>query len=952
MLRSVKGTITSLVVAVVLLESQKCMSTGVVEVGPHGQVNSLTHSAPRKQLHLVRSEAPLDRRTDKAHVEPNWEQHSAIKQRARGRQGSPREAVEDIKQLNLEFRRNGQKDKKDKQGKDEPHSEENEAEEDVVETEDENATDENATEDDASAMNDIKEEETKVKEGKVSKALHITKRVFIVIAIVGCLLLCLAFFRKKGQQKRTKRGGQDDPFHLRVFAVSDLYTLDNLPRVGRYMQDSQSRTEGGVDGAADLTLLTMGGDMLGGCLQFFLDKGVSTVGMMNLLGFDFSCLGNHEFDNSLAELAKRVVEFKGKAWLNSNILVIKQKDVDKFNAKKREICGKVGDMEANWSKEAEENGLVPQELFELEEGEVARVMNSMPKHYILEIPLNKRGQTPGGATREREVAVFRLGFMGLCAESSGDLTAEDAKGCVFQSEVATARQLLDPHRDGPLSPKHCDAVIALTHMCDEEDQILLERFPHIRLVLGGHEHVKWKCERQAPSYGIATKTGQDATNLDVIDVHLRSGGGCVDEKHTAHPADSSDCFSIQRHECVKLVDSANPAFSYPVDAALAEAALDYKKMYALPNFTLLKWNTFPSAEPTLRAEARQSADPSSTRPKLVPDELSLWHQRHGESQGDQSRAWTTTKCRERQVNFCSLISRWTRKWFVYLPEEEDEGPDSSRLLFLMNSGTMRNNVDYGLERQTLTLTDLKQEFAFNAVLTKVVLKASEIRALLEHSERFCRGSGAYIQYDPNLIKLTISTNASSEVSEVKIDEFFPYDSDPNQRIPYVGNEDKEFSCIVVAKVLEGMDDIPVFVEAGKKLGKKKVKALIESGVRQCDIIVHQLLRRTLRRMDKFAWLMNHFRGKVPGGRRLTTSPLAPSVDSQNFGRLDFNKLCDLWKEAFEIGVTTEAFDEECAKEVFEFLDINDDGEVKMDEIRFCLKNPRQKGSLISTWSCR
>jgi 5'-nucleotidase/UDP-sugar diphosphatase len=44
-----------------------------------------------------------------------------------------------------------------------------------------------------------------------------------------------------------------------------------------------------------------------------------------------------------------------------------------------------------------------------------------------------------------------------------------------------------------------DAIVALTHLPNEEDQALVEAVPEIDLVLGGHDHENWYL-RRGPSF--------------------------------------------------------------------------------------------------------------------------------------------------------------------------------------------------------------------------------------------------------------------------------------------------------------------------------------------------------------------------------------------------------------------------------------------------------------------
>ncbi len=60
----------------------------------------------------------------------------------------------------------------------------------------------------------------------------------------------------------------------------------------------------------DRVLLVDAGDFSQGTSYFTLMKGDVEVDVMNAMGYDVACLGNHEFDNGLDELARRARRLK------------------------------------------------------------------------------------------------------------------------------------------------------------------------------------------------------------------------------------------------------------------------------------------------------------------------------------------------------------------------------------------------------------------------------------------------------------------------------------------------------------------------------------------------------------------------------------------------------------------------------------------------------------------
>jgi 2',3'-cyclic-nucleotide 2'-phosphodiesterase (5'-nucleotidase family) len=99
---------------------------------------------------------------------------------------------------------------------------------------------------------------------------------------------------------------------VRIVAVNDVYSLDNLPRLRsltRYYRDNAP---------ADLYLITLAGDFVGPSMLSSLDKGRGMVDALNTIGVTHVIFGNHEDDIDVEELRERIREFHG-VWLNTNV---------------------------------------------------------------------------------------------------------------------------------------------------------------------------------------------------------------------------------------------------------------------------------------------------------------------------------------------------------------------------------------------------------------------------------------------------------------------------------------------------------------------------------------------------------------------------------------------------------------------------------------------------------
>jgi len=99
---------------------------------------------------------------------------------------------------------------------------------------------------------------------------------------------------------------------LRIVAINDVYSLENLPRLRTLVQH---HTE--VD-AADLLLATLAGDFVSPSMLSSLDFGHGMVDCLNAIPITHVIFGNHEDDIPVAELAQRTREFRG-TWLDTNV---------------------------------------------------------------------------------------------------------------------------------------------------------------------------------------------------------------------------------------------------------------------------------------------------------------------------------------------------------------------------------------------------------------------------------------------------------------------------------------------------------------------------------------------------------------------------------------------------------------------------------------------------------
>lgn len=169
-------------------------------------------------------------------------------------------------------------------------------------------------------------------------------------------------------------------------------------------------------------------------------------------------------------------------------------------------------------------------------------------------------------------------------------------------------QILDAHAG------EVDAIIALTHQSNADDERFLKEFPEIQLVLGGHDHVAWshKIEsatsptavgggRGGPSCRLAVKAGLDAECMDVIEYSVACAAAGTSGQRAAE-------MTFLSHELVPLVDGKLAGKSgFPPDATMGARIQEHKKILSLNDFCLFDWGSFDAE---LRQWAEKSQDPT------------------------------------------------------------------------------------------------------------------------------------------------------------------------------------------------------------------------------------------------------------------------------------------------------------------------------------------------------
>ncbi len=114
----------------------------------------------------------------------------------------------------------------------------------------------------------------------------------------------------------------------------------------------------------------------------------------------------------------------------------------------------------------------------------------------------------------RSVGGLKIGFIGLCL-TSAQIVPAWRNQFAFVDPMKAAAQYLPV-----LARERVDLVVAITHLTFAEDRDLVERFPRIDLVIGGHEHYPiTSTERHA----LISKAGSDAKYVARIDIRRTPG---------------------------------------------------------------------------------------------------------------------------------------------------------------------------------------------------------------------------------------------------------------------------------------------------------------------------------------------------------------------------------------------------------------------------------------------
>ncbi|MBP8726107.1 MAG: bifunctional metallophosphatase/5'-nucleotidase [Saprospiraceae bacterium] len=252
---------------------------------------------------------------------------------------------------------------------------------------------------------------------------------FALVALVAMLATGACTHRLSGDQGN--RSGKQT-VHFAILQLNDFYEIAPLEggKVGGAARIATVRKRLLREHHGLLTVLA--GDFLSPSLLGTLPweggrvRGRHMVEVLNAVGVDLVCFGNHEFDLDESSLLQRMGESKFD-WVSTNTMHLR-------NGKAQPFAFSRG-------------------------GQLAEV----PRHRIIRL-------------RDQSGRAVRVGFVAPC------LPANRAPYVHYEDFSASVGEQLSAISDS------VDFVVSLSHLNLDDDLSMAKRFPRINLILGGHEH--------------------------------------------------------------------------------------------------------------------------------------------------------------------------------------------------------------------------------------------------------------------------------------------------------------------------------------------------------------------------------------------------------------------------------------------------------------------------------
>lgn len=320
---------------------------------------------------------------------------------------------------------------------------------------------------------------------------------FITFVVVLALLLTV-------MPAQLAAAGKPASVEVQILAVNDFHgALDpSLTKPGNTTDESLWYYRGGVEYLANFvnaavdtnpnTIEVSAGDMIGASpLLSALFHDEPTVMAFNLMGFDFSNTGNHEFDEGWQELLRMQ---EGGC---------------------HPVDGCITGVPA-----------FPGAAFDYLSGNVIRL---------------DTGQTLFAATSVRQFDGVKVGFIGIALESTPTIVVSSAvEGLMFEAEVSTINRYVKFLKD----TQGLKAIVVILHdgggagptinSCNEDDpffaNVVKKIDPEVDALITGHTHNAYNCQvKVKKNYDpmIVTGAGYNGRYLTDIDLTIAGTNGQV-----------------------------------------------------------------------------------------------------------------------------------------------------------------------------------------------------------------------------------------------------------------------------------------------------------------------------------------------------------------------------------------------------------------------------------------
>ena len=148
---------------------------------------------------------------------------------------------------------------------------------------------------------------------------------------------------------------------------------------------------------------------------------------------------------------------------------------------------------------------------------IQRMKESTFQWVISNVVDTRTGQPIGGAAPfvVKTFGLLKVGFIGLCLDTQ-EITGDKLTHTKISDPLTAAGRYVPM-----LKQAGATVIVAVTHLAFADDRALVEQYPDIDLVIGGHEHYPiTAAERKS----LISKSGSDAKVVARIDINQRPSG--------------------------------------------------------------------------------------------------------------------------------------------------------------------------------------------------------------------------------------------------------------------------------------------------------------------------------------------------------------------------------------------------------------------------------------------